>query len=688
MGKKDAPYLIDCTNKTTMKTNQCKDDGSTDIGNAKSTSNIINSNIKNALNNSDFTNKNIFFPTIEILHSGSPDELTARQTPANTKKTGFMYFKKLGPKSSTPTAFRYYDELLILPPQVYLYMAAKSPDGMTIEFDANEFKTSDNSVLGKSTNPLGNFSIKLTKDEDSYKQTLTEVNGMPVAPQLQKSLFSPLIDKSTIIEYDANHNSKTNTYERDEQKSWSLSMPSMSSMPSINLSDNSSKLEENIKIWKNHFVASYKEILAKLSKEILAKKEIKFNENEFLEEKELFKKDNDELSKQRIIVLAISRSIVLQEKFLEQIKNIIIAYDDAKGTIKKKLSRLGFTSELYDFVREVNRIDFEDHKDIFDKKSEDIEDEIKKIYENGPKADDKIRKETRGFKYLDALIIQMKQCYHLGDENSDYHKGIHLRKNCTHKLNGITKSIFDYNESSFAVLPRVAALFLDLYRSLIPGISPFSKGDKDKDYFVTNDPLGNSKTENAMNAVGKAISSMGNISSSSTSKDNGVDDKNTVDGQSAAPAPEPAQQQPAPHEKSHGEERGKKTIELFKELIGDIGNYDINVKYINNLNKDTVDIISPQIVISYFKLLMSDENGIRLLYNMTEFQKKQEKENKLDSETTDKLYILNIVIHLFENEYDTLKKFITKASNKKTMFQYHYHDKLDEFKKKIAEKFS
>merc|ERR1711871_491992 len=62
--KKDAPYLIDCTNKTTMKTNQCKDDGSTDIGNAKSTSNIINSNIKNALNNSDFTNKNIFFPSV------------------------------------------------------------------------------------------------------------------------------------------------------------------------------------------------------------------------------------------------------------------------------------------------------------------------------------------------------------------------------------------------------------------------------------------------------------------------------------------------------------------------------------------------------------------------------------------------------------------------------------------------
>merc|ERR1711871_1918632 len=557
MGKKDAPYLIDCTNKTTMKTNQCKDDGSTDIGNAKSTSNIINSNIKNALNNSDFTNKNIFFPSV----SPSVSELEDIEIKKTPEHTGFIYYKTEG-KGRTKTAFRYYDELLILPPQVYLYMAAKSPDGMTIEFDGNEFKTSDGSVSGSFTNDsLGKFSIKLTKDEDSYKQTLTEVNGMPVAPQLQNSLFSPLIDKSTIIEYDANHNSKTNTYERDEKKSWSLSMPSMSSMPSINLSDNSSKVMENIKTWKNHFVASSKEVLAKLSKEILAKKEIKFNENEFLEEKELFKKDNDELSKQRIIVLAISRSIVLQEKFLEQIKNIIIAYDDAKGTIKKKLSRLGFTSELYDFVREVNRIDFEDHKDIFDKKSEDIEDEIKEIYKDETKADDRIRKETRGFKYLDALIIQMKQCYHLGDENSDYHKGIHLRKNCTHKLNGITKSIFDYNESSFAVLPRVAALFLDLYRSLIPGISPFSKGDKDKDYFVTNDPLGNSKTENAMNAVGKAISSMGNISSSSTSKDNGVDDKNTVDGQSAAPAPEPAQQQPAPHEKSHGEERGKKTIE-------------------------------------------------------------------------------------------------------------------------------
>merc|ERR1711871_201230 len=395
------------------------------------------------------------------------------------------------------------DELLILPPQVYLYMATKNLNEMTIEFDTNEFKTSDGSVSGSFTNDsLGKFSIKLTKDEDSYKHTLTEVNGMPVAPQLQKSLFSPLIDKSTIIEYDANHNSKTNTYERDEQKSWSLSMPSMSSMPSINLSDNSSKLEENIKIWKNHFVASYKEILAKLSKEILAKKEIKFNE------KELFKKDNDELSKQRIIVLAISRSIVLQEKFLEQIKNIIIAYDDAKGTIKKKLSRLGFTSELYDFVREVNRIDFEDHKDIFDKKSEDIEDEIKEIYKDETKADDRIRKETRGFKYLDALIIQMKQCYHLGDENSDYHKGIHLRKNCTHKLNGITKSIFDYNESSFAVLPRVAALFLDLYRSLIPGISPFSEDKKDYEYFVTNDPLGNSKTENAWNNVGNAFENL------------------------------------------------------------------------------------------------------------------------------------------------------------------------------------
>merc|ERR1711871_519498 len=349
--KKDAPYLIDCTNKTTMKTNQCKDDGSTDIGNAKSTSNIINSNIKNALNNSDFTNKNIFFPSV----SPSVSELEDIEIKKTPEHTGFIYYKTEG-KGRTKTAFRYYDELLILPPQVYLYMATKNLNEMTIEFDTNEFKTSDGSVSGSFTNDsLGKFSIKLTKDEDSYKQTLTEVNGMPVAPQLQKSLFSPLIDKSTIIEYDANHNSKTNTYERDEQKSWSLSMPSMSSMPSINLSDNSSKLEENIKIWKNHFVASYKEILAKLSKEILAKKEIKFNENEFLEEKELFKK--------RIIVLAISRSIVLQEKFLEQIKNIIIAYDDAKGTIKKKLSRLGFTSELYDFVREVNRIGFEDHKD-------------------------------------------------------------------------------------------------------------------------------------------------------------------------------------------------------------------------------------------------------------------------------------------------------------------------------------
>ena len=42
---------------------------------------------------SDFTDTYIFFPTIDLSHSDGPDELKARQTPANTKETGFMHLR-------------------------------------------------------------------------------------------------------------------------------------------------------------------------------------------------------------------------------------------------------------------------------------------------------------------------------------------------------------------------------------------------------------------------------------------------------------------------------------------------------------------------------------------------------------------------------------------------------------------
>ena len=69
----------------------------------------------------------------------------------------------------------------------------------------------------------------------------------------------------------------------------------------------------------------------------------------------------------------------------------------------------------------------------------DVEKVKSEIYAIPESHDNEKEKEVRGMKYLDALIKLMQSCYHIGDKDSDYHKGINLRKNCTrlnneHKL--------------------------------------------------------------------------------------------------------------------------------------------------------------------------------------------------------------------------------------------------------------
>lgn len=556
--KKDAPYLIDCTNKTTMKTNQCKDDGSTDVGNAKSTSNIINSNIKNALNNSDFTNKNIFFPEIDISTSGSPDKLNARQTP---EKTGFMYFKKDG-ESSTPTAFRYYDELLILPPQVYLYMAAKSLGEMTIEFDANEFKTSDGSVVVKSTNPLGNFSIKLTKDDatKSYKQSITKVEGQGTTAHQPKSLFSPIIDKNFMDKVNNTTSIKSTTAPKEsstsssESSSSSVSNTIKTGFAAIgSITDYSSRIKENIMEWKTVFEEKInsggtneiemKKLLDKAGISFTADKHLSLNDSNDpnLKIEDILNLNNMEY-KLRLIVLAISHSIYMQHKdgihgeLIPQIKKIKFAYDDVKGTLS------GGLSYFLTIVENINRIHFEKHGEIL--KETDVE-EVKNKISTKAENDNEKEKEVRGMKYLDALIKLMQSCYHIGDKDSDYHKGINLRKNCTrlnneHKLfNELSKGLTGKDrELKLQALHRVAALFLDLYRSLIPGISPES--DKKNEYYFQEN-----EKKSMITKVGNAF---GNLWTGTNDTDKLIEDhaeyrehglKAIEDKKEPVPVPEP-----------------------------------------------------------------------------------------------------------------------------------------------------
>merc|ERR1711871_513391 len=534
--KKDALYLIDCA-ETPMffKSSQCKENGRTDIGNAKSTSNIINSNIKNALENKKFEDANIFFPSVSEL-----EDIEIKKTPEHT---GFIYYKKEG-KKSIDTAFRYYDELLILPPQVYLYMAAKNLEEMTIEFDTNGFKTSDNSVSGKSTNPLGNFSIKLTKDNESYKQSITKVEGQFTTINQPKSLFSPIIDKNfmDIVKNTTSIKSTTAPKESStsssESSSSSVSNTIKTGFAAIgSITDYSSRIKENIMEWKTVFEQKInsqgtnekemQKLLDEAGISFTADKHLSLNDpkDPNLKIEEILDLHNNMEYKLRLIVLAISHSIYMQDKdgihgkLIPQIKDIKFAYDDVKGTLS------GGLSYFLTIVENINRIHFEKHGEILKiTDDEKVKSEIDAIASH----DNEKEKEVRGMKYLDALIKLMHSCYHIGDKDSDYHKGINLRKNCTrlnneHKLSAeLFKGLTGKDrELKLQSLHRVAALFLDLYRSLIPGISPESD-DKKEYYFQGNDDKSMiTKVRNAWTAFRNPDSSV-KFNNSNDEDNNGV----------------------------------------------------------------------------------------------------------------------------------------------------------------------
>lgn len=530
---KNEKYFINCE---TIVGKQCKDHGTMrdpkTIGNAKSLSSTINNNLWNLMKDPSFSiTKENLFPELMSYDNNRPmnkpdvkNDINYSTSKGRPTKTGFNYWIQVHDTHGEWGAFRYFDEMLILPPELYLYMQNKTLDNITISFTADGISVTNDKGENISQNnddetkihvkALLNYyfgdedkklAILVKKSDDKYTQEI-DYAGDKATTTDRKAYFSPVINKEFIDSF--NSHSTTKTSNRSGKPlltaaKWTgavIAAPVAAALAPVAATgyagyegaklgakvidwskDNNDLIKGNVSKWNNHF---HKSITENTDDETKAQKEAMDNNDisittdasgsSILDGSDIINlmSTNTDKIKLKVIVLAIAHSIYSNnnnsDKLLDIIEGIRFAYDDVKGRI--------VSSQFLYILRDICRINFINN---YDSTKNDFV-----IKTTDP---DEKRKEEKGMLYLDALVDQMIGCYKLGDENKDYHKGIHLRKNCTHAVsNSIEKlkAISTGSMNDLAALPRVSALFLDLYRSLIPGISTLGVSEPlNSDYF-------------------------------------------------------------------------------------------------------------------------------------------------------------------------------------------------------------
>lgn len=609
---KNEKYFINCTTKTTRLPKQCKDHGTMGdqtIGNAKSLSSTINNNLWNLMKDPNFsiTKENLFPKLISYDNNNSAmnnpeDDINNSSSKGRPKKTGFNYWiQVIKNKHGEWGAFRYFDEMLILPPELYLYMQINTLDTVTISFtadgisvtnDKGENISQDDEETKTHVKALMNYyfgdedkklAILVKKSDDKYTQEI-DYAGDKATTTDRKAYFSPVINKEFIDSFNSHSTTKTSNPSGKPLLTAAKWTGAVVAAPVaatgyvgykgaklgakvIDWSkDNNDLIKGNVSKWNKYFYTS----TGNTDDETIAQKRAMDNNDISIttdasgssilvhKDKHIIELMSDKKNKikLKIIVLAIAHSIYSgiaiahnnnSDKLLDIIEGIRFAYDDVKGRIA--------SSQFLTIIRDICRINFYHN---YDESSGSI------IYSTQSNmTEDAKRKEKRGMLYLDALVDQMIGCYKLGDENKDYHKGIHLRKNCTHAVsNSIEKlkDIITRASNDLAALPRVSALFLDLYRSLIPGISTLGvSGPLDSNYFQGKEQqsVGKSRVGRAFDYAKSSLPSMPFSTSSKLVQ---------------APAPAPA-----------------------KTLLSDVQNNIIKYRDDLHLNFDTNTILSDDI---------------------------------------------------------------------------------------------
>jgi hypothetical protein len=561
---KNEKYFINCETKTTRLPKQCKDHGTMldqTIGNAKSLSSTINNNLWNLMKDSNFsiTKENLFPELISYNNNNRPknkpdvkDDINYSSSKGRPTKTGFNYWIQVPDTHGEWGAFRYFDEMLILPPELYLYMKTNTLDTVTISFTADGISVTNDKGENKEVNdeetkqrvedllnyyfpdpnpnPNKKLAILVKQSDDKYTQEI-DYAGDKATTTDRKAYFSPVINKEFIDSFNSHSTTKTSNPSGKPLLTAAkvtgavVVAPVALALAPIAATgyagykgaklgakvidwskDNNDLIKGNVSEWNNHFYKSTgnKDPETEAQKKAMDKNYISIQQDDSGSSILVYKdniKDNiiDLMSDKnkntlKVIVLAIAHSIYSNnnnsDKLLDIIEGIRFAYDDVKGRINRRVS-----SQFLSIIRDICRINFENN---YESSNNDFV-----TVTTDPDAK---RKEEKGLLYLDALVEQMIGCYKLGDENKDYHKGIHLRKNCTHAVSNSYEKLKDILRGSndLAALPRVSALFLDLYRSLIPGISTLGVSDPlNSDYFQgkEQESLGKSRVGRAFDYV-------------------------------------------------------------------------------------------------------------------------------------------------------------------------------------------